>query len=89
MVDRSCKGVGSNRGCYKMFHINSCYSWRLYPHQQDTGGFFIAVLEKKSVLPWTPGYRPHPKLLPWEITKKEKKVRLVSLLYQNSLVQNL
>ncbi|KAK0882277.1 tRNA (cytosine-5-)-methyltransferase ncl1, partial [Friedmanniomyces endolithicus] len=21
---------------------------RVYPHQQDTGGFFIAVLEKKS-----------------------------------------
>jgi hypothetical protein len=25
---------------------------RVLPHQQDTGGFFIAVLEKKSTLPW-------------------------------------
>lgn len=24
------------------------YSMRIYPHQQDTGGFFIAVLERKS-----------------------------------------
>ncbi|CAB3981634.1 tRNA (cytosine(34)-C(5))-methyltransferase [Paramuricea clavata] len=52
-------------------HLSRC--WRLYPHQQDTGGFFIAVLQKKSSLPWKPGYRPHPKLLPWEITKKEKQ----------------
>ncbi|XP_028410148.1 tRNA (cytosine(34)-C(5))-methyltransferase-like [Dendronephthya gigantea] len=53
------------------FNLKRC--WRLYPHQQDTGGFFIAVLEKKSPLPWTAGFRPHHKLLPWEITKKEKK----------------
>ncbi|XP_048751868.2 RNA cytosine-C(5)-methyltransferase NSUN2-like isoform X2 [Ostrea edulis] len=25
---------------------------RVLPHQQDTGGFFIAVLQKKSTLPW-------------------------------------
>ena len=25
---------------------------RLLPHHQDTGGFFVAVLCKKSVLPW-------------------------------------
>ena len=27
-------------------------SMRVLPHQQDTGGFFIAVLEKKATLPW-------------------------------------
>ena len=25
---------------------------RLLPHQQDTGGFFVAVLEKKKLCPW-------------------------------------
>lgn len=25
---------------------------RVLPHQQDTGGFFIAVLVKKATLPW-------------------------------------
>ena len=47
---------------------------RVYPHHQDTGGFFIAVLQKKSALPWTPGYRPKEKLLPWDLTKKKKAV---------------
>ena len=70
---------------YLIFHIHVFYfhslfnvlfflSIRLYPHHQDTGGFFIAVLQKKSTLPWVPGHRPGPKLLPWELTKKEKMV---------------
>ena len=25
---------------------------RILPHQQDTGGFFVAVLVKKNHLPW-------------------------------------
>lgn len=25
---------------------------RILPHQQDTGGFFVAVLEKKKLCPW-------------------------------------
>ncbi len=25
---------------------------RILPHQQDTGGFFVAVLEKKAPCPW-------------------------------------
>lgn len=29
-----------------------CCSMRILPHHQNTGGFFIAVLEKKSHLPW-------------------------------------
>lgn len=28
------------------------FSIRILPHHQDTGGFFVAVLEKKSKLPW-------------------------------------
>lgn len=29
------------------FSVLSVYSLRIYPHLQDTGGFFIAVLQKK------------------------------------------
>ena len=29
---------------------------RILPHHQDTGGFFIAVLEKKQRLPWMKVY---------------------------------
>lgn len=25
---------------------------RILPHHQDTGGFFVAILEKKKCLPW-------------------------------------
>lgn len=34
------------------FHLERC--WRIYPHHQDTGGFFCAVLEKVSALPGAP-----------------------------------
>lgn len=50
---------------------------RILPHHQDTGGFFIAVLHKKSGLPWqrkqkelTPGCRY---FLPWEDVPDRKK----------------
>ena len=32
------------------FHLNRCM--RILPHQQDTGGFFVAVLHKKTLCPW-------------------------------------
>ncbi|XP_013191712.1 tRNA (cytosine(34)-C(5))-methyltransferase [Amyelois transitella] len=32
------------------YHLERCV--RILPHHQDTGGFFVAVLEKKSQLPW-------------------------------------
>jgi len=32
------------------FHLDRCM--RILPHQQDTGGFFVAVLSKKSLCPW-------------------------------------
>lgn len=34
------------------FQLERC--WRIYPHLQDTGGFFCAVLEKVSALPGAP-----------------------------------
>ena len=52
------------------FVIVQC-SMRVLPHHQDTGGFFIAVLEKKSLLPWEDPktglrYYNWNKKLPWE-----------------------
>ena len=32
------------------FHLDRCM--RILPHQQDTGGFFVAVLHKKCLCPW-------------------------------------
>uniref|UniRef100_A0A1B6DIS1 tRNA (cytosine(34)-C(5))-methyltransferase n=2 Tax=Clastoptera arizonana TaxID=38151 RepID=A0A1B6DIS1_9HEMI len=32
------------------FHLDRCI--RILPHHQDTGGFFVAVLEKIAPLPW-------------------------------------
>ncbi|XP_015118498.1 tRNA (cytosine(34)-C(5))-methyltransferase [Diachasma alloeum] len=32
------------------FHLEKCM--RILPHHQDTGGFFVAVLEKVKALPW-------------------------------------
>lgn len=32
------------------YHLSRCI--RVYPHQQNTGGFFIAALVKKKNLPW-------------------------------------
>lgn len=32
--------------------VHFCSSLRILPQQQDTGGFFIAVIEKVSLLPW-------------------------------------
>lgn len=49
-------------------NFSVCYSMRIYPHQQDTGGFFIAVLQKKCQAPWENDKRcsTNPRLLPWE-----------------------
>ena len=32
------------------YHLDRCM--RILPHQQDTGGFFVAVLQKKTLCPW-------------------------------------
>lgn len=34
----------------EQFHLERCI--RILPHHQDSGGFFVAVLEKTSLLPW-------------------------------------
>lgn len=33
---------------------------RILPHHQDTGGFFVAVLEKSRILPWQKKPTPLP-----------------------------
>lgn len=38
------------------YNINKCI--RVLPHQQNTGGFFVAVLEKKCLLPWEQKVEP-------------------------------
>uniref|UniRef100_A0A4W6FMI1 tRNA (cytosine(34)-C(5))-methyltransferase n=1 Tax=Lates calcarifer TaxID=8187 RepID=A0A4W6FMI1_LATCA len=35
-------------------HLERCM--RILPHHQNTGGFFVAVLEKKSLMPWNKRY---------------------------------
>ncbi|KAK2586633.1 hypothetical protein KPH14_011680 [Odynerus spinipes] len=42
----------SKEDCSK-FHLERCM--RILPHHQDTGGFFVAVLEKVKPLPWENG----------------------------------
>lgn len=34
------------------FVFKNLLSVRVLPHQQDTGGFFIALLKKQKALPW-------------------------------------
>lgn len=41
-------------------HIPLPYCMRVYPHLQDTGGFFIAVLEKRSEIKTRPEGEPKP-----------------------------
>eukprot|EP00794_Sanderia_malayensis_P018755 gene18755-20646_t len=57
----------------QQLNLNRCM--RVYPHQQDTGGFFIAVLRKTKVLPWQSTGKAwrmaHRKLLPWEFLQKK------------------
>lgn len=38
-----------------IIYIFKLYSMRILPHHQDTGGFFVAVLEKVKPLPWENG----------------------------------
>jgi len=40
----------------KQFHFDRCI--RVLPHQQNTGGFFVAVLKKVAPLPWESAPKP-------------------------------
>jgi len=40
------------RYIYVLLILSIVYSMRILPHHQDTGGFFVAVLEKVKSLPW-------------------------------------
>lgn len=55
--------------------LNLKYCMRIFPHIQNTGGFFIAVLEKNGELPWQKAKKSrYGKLLPWEdATSNEEK----------------
>ncbi|XP_033010199.1 RNA cytosine C(5)-methyltransferase NSUN2 [Lacerta agilis] len=44
----------------KALHLERCF--RILPHHQNTGGFFVAVLIKKSPMPWN---KRQPKLQHW------------------------
>lgn len=47
------------------FHLDRCI--RILPHHQNTGGFFVAVLEKVRLLPWE-SVASLSQLKPWEST---------------------
>jgi multisite-specific tRNA:(cytosine-C5)-methyltransferase len=44
----------SNLSYIVVYDIQHVCSWRIYPHLQNTGGFFVAVLER------SPSFKPVP-----------------------------
>ena len=50
---------------------------RIYPHLQNTGGFFIAVLQKNSELPWQKSKKAW-KSLPWDECNKKDHEKVKS-----------
>lgn len=47
-----CK-KGSSDHLYDVLYMYIyCFSLRILPHHQNTGGFFVAVLVKKAPMPW-------------------------------------
>jgi hypothetical protein len=51
------------------------FSHRLLPHHQNTGGFFVAVMEKTAVLPWA---KPRS-VVPQEVGNNETTLTSVDL----------
>ncbi|KAG6451499.1 hypothetical protein O3G_MSEX007192 [Manduca sexta] len=51
------------------FHLDKCI--RILPHHQDTGGFFVAVFEKVSPVPWTNEKDPQSEKSEEKESKKE------------------
>lgn len=52
-------------------HLDRC--WRILPHHNDTGGFFVAVLEKISPLPGAPKRAKIEEPAPEEKGKEEEE----------------
>lgn len=58
-------------GELKALNIERCV--RIFPNDQNTGGFFIAVFEKKRELPWQKAKRSrNNRLMPWELLNQEE-----------------
>uniref|UniRef100_A0A4W6FLZ0 tRNA (cytosine(34)-C(5))-methyltransferase n=1 Tax=Lates calcarifer TaxID=8187 RepID=A0A4W6FLZ0_LATCA len=61
-------------------HLERCM--RILPHHQNTGGFFVAVLEKKSLMPWNKRY-PKYRLSNLSIWNLHKECMLKVIIYGN------
>uniref|UniRef100_A0A670J3Y5 tRNA (cytosine(34)-C(5))-methyltransferase n=1 Tax=Podarcis muralis TaxID=64176 RepID=A0A670J3Y5_PODMU len=57
----------------KALHLERCF--RILPHHQNTGGFFVAVLIKKSPMPWN---KRQPKVMFLQHRLPEKTISTVS-----------
>ncbi|RVE51000.1 hypothetical protein evm_004291 [Chilo suppressalis] len=53
------------------YNLDKCI--RILPHHQDTGGFFVAVFEKVSSLPWEKEEKPQPQTEGTENKADDKK----------------
>jgi len=54
--------------------LNLDYCMRIFPQDQNTGGFFIATFEKKSELPWQKAKKfRYQKKMPWDGTGEKPK----------------
>ena len=60
-------------------------SIRIFPHQQDTGGFFVALLSKTSPLPWQvqPSSNVSTVKRPGELTGKLVHTMCHTMLWEN------
>lgn len=55
------------------------HSIRILPHQQDTGGFFVAVLEKVKPLPGEKVYKPSEQTEQKDESHKTQRIKEVRL----------
>ncbi|KAF8819063.1 NOL1/NOP2/sun family protein, partial [Cardiosporidium cionae] len=66
-------------------YLKSCL--RLLPHHTNTGGFFVAVIEKKATLPWNTRERPLTHILPSEPVAVHTPQENASLASYNPLIE--
>lgn len=70
--------VGGTNSFLRIIYLCVCVcdnSMRILPHHQNTGGFFVAVLVKKSPMPWSkrnPKVHLHKHQIPDACLKKQK-----------------